>query len=72
MQDSLERLKERACKRRQIREVMVDCGIKQITAPDFTISIRSGTPAVVVTDESVPAPILAAPGPAPRPPVLKR
>lgn len=53
MQDSLGRLKEGACKRRQIREVMVDCGIKQITAPDFTTSIRSGTPAVVVTDESV-------------------
>jgi hypothetical protein len=54
MQDRVGRLEERACKRRQLaREVMVDCGIKQITAPDFTISIRSGTPAVVVTDESV-------------------
>jgi hypothetical protein len=53
MQDRLSRLDERACKRRQIaREVMVECGIKQITAPDFTISIRSGTPAVVVTDET--------------------
>jgi hypothetical protein len=53
MQDRLARLDERAYRRRQIaREMMVDCGIQRITAPDFTISIRSGTPEVLVTDES--------------------
>ena len=53
MQDRLERLKDRASKRRQIaKEVMVELDLKKITAPDFTVSIRPGTPALLVLDEA--------------------
>src|SRR5438105_14529844 len=45
MQDRLERLQDRAAKRRQIaKEVMGELEIKKITAPDFTVSIRPGMP----------------------------
>jgi hypothetical protein len=53
MQDRLERLQDRASKRRQIaKEVMVELDLKKITAPDFTVSIRPGTPALMVLDEA--------------------
>src|SRR5438477_154404 len=57
MQGRLERLQERAAKRRDIaREVMVESEIKKITAPDFTVSIRPGSPALVVVEEgAIPA-----------------
>ena len=57
MQDRLERLQNCAVKRRQIaKDVMVELDLKKITAPDFTISIRPGTPALLVFDEaSVPS-----------------
>lgn len=52
MQDRLERLEDRASKRRQIaKDVMVDLDLKKLTAPDFTVSIRPGTPALMVIDE---------------------
>src|SRR5690606_24620040 len=52
MQERLERLEDRASKRRGIaRDVMLEADIKSITAPDFTVSIRSGTPSLVVGDE---------------------
>ena len=52
MQDRLSRFEDRASKRRQIaKDVMVDLGLKKLTAPDFTVSIREGTPALLVIDE---------------------
>jgi Siphovirus Gp157 len=52
MQDRLDRLQDCAAKRRQIaKEVMVELGIKKITAPDFTVSIRPGMPSLLIIDE---------------------
>ena len=53
MQDRLDRLQDRTSKRRQIaKDVMVELDLKKITAPDFTVSIRPGTPALLVLDEA--------------------
>jgi hypothetical protein len=53
MQDRLERLQDCAAKRRQIaKDVMLELDVKKITAPDFTVSIRSGLPALQVLDEA--------------------
>jgi hypothetical protein len=53
MQDRLARLQDRAAKRRQIvKDAMVELGLKKLTAPDFTASIRPGMPALVVIDEA--------------------
>ena len=54
MEERLNRLQDRAAKRRQIvKEVMVELDIKKITAPDFTVSIRPGMPALLVLNEAV-------------------
>ena len=53
MEGRLERLKDRASKRRQIaKDVMVELDLKKLTAPDFTASIRAGTPSLMVIDEA--------------------
>jgi hypothetical protein len=52
MQGRLDRLQDRASKQRQIaKDVMVDLGLKTLTAPDFTASVREGLPALVVINE---------------------
>src|SRR6202165_4832856 len=57
MQGRLDRLQDRASKRRQIaKDVMVELDLKKITAPDFTVSIRPGTPALMVINEAAVAP----------------
>jgi Siphovirus Gp157 len=53
IQDRLDRLQDRASKRRHIaKDVMTELDIKKITAPDFSVSIRPGMPALLVLDES--------------------
>ena len=52
MQERLERLQERATKRRQVvKDTMVELDLKKLTAPDFSASIRPGMPALLVIDE---------------------
>jgi hypothetical protein len=52
MEDRLTRLQDRAAKRRQIaKDVMVELDLKKVTAPDFTVSLRPGMPALMVIDE---------------------
>lgn len=53
MQDRLDRLMERASKRRHIaKDVMIDLDLKRLQAPDFTASIRAGVPALMVINEA--------------------
>ena len=53
MQERLDRLLDRASKRRDmVREVMSDLNLKKILAPDFTVSLRPGLPALEVLDEA--------------------
>jgi hypothetical protein len=53
MEDRLGRLQDRAAKRRLIaKDVMVELDLKKLTAPDFTASVRPGTPALMVIDEA--------------------
>ena len=64
MQDRLERLQDCAAKRRQIaKDVMVELDLKKITAPDFTISIRPGMPALLVLDDAAVPSIYWQPSP---------
>jgi hypothetical protein len=63
MQDRLSRFEDRASKRRQIaKDVMVDLGLKKLTAPDFTVSVREGAPALLVIDEDAVPKIYWEPG----------
>jgi len=53
MQTRVDRLQDRAAKRRQVaKDVMVELDLKKLSAPDFTASIRPGTPALTVIDEA--------------------
>jgi Siphovirus Gp157 len=57
MQGRLDRLQDRAAKRRQIaRDVMVELDLKKLNAPDFTASIREGIPSLmVINEDAVPS-----------------
>ena len=69
MEGRLDRLRDRASKRRQIaKDVMVEIDLNKITAPDFTVSIRPGLPALMVIDEAAVPKTYWEPGP----PRLKR
>lgn len=53
MEERRDRLQTRADKRRRIaKEVMIDLDIKKLSAPDFTATIRAGTPNLAVLDEN--------------------
>ena len=58
LQDRLHRLSERASERRRIaRDAMIEVDLRKIAAPDFTVSVRSGSPAlVVVNEQAIPEP----------------
>jgi Siphovirus Gp157 len=63
MQGRLDRLQDRAAKRRQIaKDVMVELDLKQLTAPDFSASLRPGMPALVVLNEDAVPSIYWQPG----------
>ena len=69
MQDRLDRLQDCAAKRRQIaKDVMIELDVKKIAAPDFTVSVRPGMPALLVLDEAAVPSIYWEP----RAPKLKR
>ena len=57
LQVRLDRLMERATERRRIaRDAMSEVAVRKIAAPDFTLSLRPGSPALVVVDEgAIPA-----------------
>jgi hypothetical protein len=63
MQARLDRLQDRASKRRHIaKDVMVELDLKKITAPDFSVSIRPGLPSLQVLNENVVPSIYWQPG----------
>ncbi len=63
MQGRLERLQQRGAKRRQIaKDVMVEFGLKKLTAPDFTATLRDGLPSLMVLNEDAVPSIYWAPG----------
>src|SRR5262245_42492962 len=48
MEARRDRLQDRATKRRQIaKDVMIELDLKKLSAPDFTASIRPGSPALM-------------------------
>ena len=57
MQERLDRLQDRASKRRQIaRDVMVELDLKKLSAADFTATVRDGMPSLVVlSEQAVPS-----------------
>jgi len=63
MQGRLDRLQDRASKRRQIaKDVMVDLNLNKLIAPDFTASIRPGASSLLVIDEDAVPKIYWQPG----------
>jgi hypothetical protein len=70
MQGRLDRVQDRASKRRQIaRDVMVELDLKKLNAPDFTASIREGIPSLmVINEDAVPSIYWQPSEPRPQPP----
>ena len=63
MQDRLQRLQDRASKRRAIvKDAMSDLDIKKLNAPDFTATIREGMPSLLVLNEDAVPSIYWTPG----------
>jgi hypothetical protein len=58
LQERLIRLAERSVERRRIaRDAMLEVDLKKVAAPDFTVSVRPGSAAIVVVDEkAIPEP----------------
>ncbi len=58
LQERLHRLKERAKARRlMVRDAMVEIHLRKVAAADLTLSVRPGTPSLVVLDEqAIPGP----------------
>jgi hypothetical protein len=53
MKERLERLQARAAKKRELAlTAMLEADIGKLTQPDFTVSTRSGSPALKVQDEA--------------------
>lgn len=54
MEERLERFQHRAERRREIvRDTMLEAGLSKLQMPDFTASVRKGTPHVVIIDEAL-------------------
>jgi hypothetical protein len=51
MQGRLDRLQDRAKRRKITKDVMVELDLKKLNAPDFTASIREGMPSLIVLNE---------------------
>ena len=63
MQDRLQRLQDRASKRRAIvKDAMSDLDIKKLNAPDFTATISEGMPSLLVLNEDAVPSIYWTPG----------
>ena len=62
MRERLSRLELRASKKRQLAlEAMTEVGLTKLEQPDFTVSARAGSPAlVVIAEERIPENLLAA------------
>ena len=69
MRERLSRLELRASKKRQLAlEAMTEVGLIKLEQPDFTVSARAGSPAlVVVAEDKIPGPYWL-----PQPPKLDR
>ncbi len=69
MKERLSRLEDRAAKKRQLAlEAMSEVGLRKLEQPDFTASLRAGSPhLIVVAEDAIPSPYWV-----PQPPKLDR
>lgn len=53
MRRRLSRIEAGAQKKRQLAlDALTDAGLRKLTQPDFTVSVRAGTPALMITSEN--------------------